>query len=54
MSAKSSHHKSQIANLAAKVEEYKSQVFTLFTKQQEESEADKLNKGMTLMITGEL
>jgi len=52
----SSNHQSQIADLAAKMEDNKSQVFTLFTttKQQEESEADKLMKTMKLMITGEL
>lgn len=41
--------------LLQKWEESKSQVFTMFAtaKQQEESEADKLTKGITLMITGE-
>lgn len=52
----SSHHKSQIADLAAKVDDNKNQVCTLFTatKQQEESEANKLTKAIKLMITGEL
>ncbi|CAM4653353.1 unnamed protein product [Leuciscus chuanchicus] len=52
----SSHHQSQIADLAAKVEDNKNQVLTLFTttKQQEESEADNLTKAMKLMITEEI
>ncbi|KAL0167867.1 hypothetical protein M9458_036089, partial [Cirrhinus mrigala] len=52
----SSHHKSQFADLVAKVEDNKSQVFTLLTttKQKEESETDKLTKAVKQMITDEL
>ncbi|RXN38374.1 GTPase IMAP family member 8-like protein [Labeo rohita] len=52
----SSHHKSQFADIVAKVEDNKSQVFTLLTttKQKEESETDKLTKAMKQMITDEL
>ncbi len=52
----SSHHENQLADLAVKVEDNKSQVFTLLTttKQHEESETDKLTKAMKEMITAEL
>ncbi len=56
MKATSSHHKNQLADLAVKVEDNKSQVFTLLTttKQQDESETDKLTKAMKQIITAEL
>lgn len=47
------HHKSQITNLAAKVETNKQQVVTLLTaaKQQEAAEADRLVKVLKLIQT---
>lgn len=56
MKVTSSHRKSQLADLTAKMEDNKSQVFTLLTttKQQEESEKDKLTKAVKQMITDEL
>ncbi|KAL1268388.1 hypothetical protein QQF64_033751 [Cirrhinus molitorella] len=56
MKVSSSHHTTQFADLAAKVEDNKSQVFTLLsmTKKQEESETDKLTKATKQMITDEL